>query len=207
MKKKGLLVIILCIFCLFISSCAKKDGLNEQSKMKEEIEPYEYTESEITLLESMNFKEKVGIASFKAPKSAKNMEIKVFLLNDKGKWEEDVSGKIMMNDMDNPTEIFQGTVCLILNENHSIEYHINTTGWGSCFYKTEEIISDEQEVIYARDFLSERKDIELNQEIPIAIMVYDSGTSIRAFTTDDYFTPEKFKGMDIVQAVVVNFTD
>lgn len=207
MKKNGLFVIFLVMFCLLFSSCAKKNGLNEQSKIKEGIGPYEYNESELALLETMNYKNKVGMVSFKAPKSAKNMEIKVYLLNDMGEWEEDNSGKIMMNDMETPIENFQGNVCLICNENHSIEYHINTTGCGGCFYKTEEIISEEQEVLFSRVFLSEQKDIELNQEIPIAVMLYDSGTSFRTFTTDDYFNPEKFKGKDIVQAVVLKFTD
>ena len=49
--------------------------------------------------------------------------------------------------------------------------------------------------------------IELGKEIPVSVLVYDNGNSMRSYTTEDYFEPEKFKDMDLVQAVTLEFSD
>jgi len=47
--------------------------------------------------------------------------------------------------------------------------------------------------------------IEMDKEIPVAIMVYDSGTIMRSYSLQDYFEPSKFEGMDLVQVVTLTF--
>ena len=49
--------------------------------------------------------------------------------------------------------------------------------------------------------------IELGKEIPVSVLVYDNGNSMRSYITEDYFEPEKFKDMDLVQAVTLEFWD
>lgn len=56
-------------------------------------------------------------------------------------------------------------------------------------------------------FLQEFQKIEINQEIPVALMVYDSGPRLESYSLNDYFEPSKFDGMDFVQVVTLNFTD
>jgi len=56
-------------------------------------------------------------------------------------------------------------------------------------------------------YLPESQEIELNMEIPVAILVYDSGTTMRSYAPEQYFTPEDFEGMDLVQAVTLRFSD
>lgn len=47
----------------------------------------------------------------------------------------------------------------------------------------------------------------MNKEIPVALMVYDSGTSMSGYSLQDYFDPSVFDGMDFVQVVTLTFTD
>lgn len=55
--------------------------------------------------------------------------------------------------------------------------------------------------------MKEAQKIELGKEIPVSVLVYDNGNSMRSYTTEDYFEPEKFKDMDLVQAVTSEFLD
>ena len=55
-------------------------------------------------------------------------------------------------------------------------------------------------------FLEEFREMELDEEAPVAVMAYDSGTRMRSFSTEDYFEPSKFEGIDLVQAVTLEFT-
>ena len=55
--------------------------------------------------------------------------------------------------------------------------------------------------------MKEAQKIELGKEIPVSVLVYDNGNSMRSYTTEDYFEPEKFKYMDLVQAVTLEFSD
>ena len=58
-----------------------------------------------------------------------------------------------------------------------------------------------------KGYLAEFRPIELNEEIPLAIMVYDSGTSMRSYTPQDYYDTSAFEDMDLAQAVTVRFSD
>jgi hypothetical protein len=56
-----------------------------------------------------------------------------------------------------------------------------------------------------KGFLQEFQRIEMDKEIPVAFMVYDSGTIMRSYSLQDYFEPSKFEGMDLVQVVTLTF--
>src|SRR5690606_31936681 len=92
-----------------------------------------------------------------------------------------------------------------LKENYAIDFNINASGRAS--YKTDEIVLDTETMASTKGFLQKFQKIELNKEMPVAIMVYDSGTSMRSYSLQDYFDPSKFEGMDLVQVVTLTFTD
>ena len=66
---------------------------------------------------------------------------------------------------------------------------------------------DGEEMASVKGFLQEFQPIAMNTEIPVALMVYDSGTSMKSYTLQDYFEPSKFDGMDLVQVVTLEFSD
>ena len=56
-------------------------------------------------------------------------------------------------------------------------------------------------------FLESFENIELNAEIPVAVMLCGSGTRMPGCTPQDYFDPSKFEGIDFAQAVTLEFSD
>ena len=56
-------------------------------------------------------------------------------------------------------------------------------------------------------FFKDFKEIKLNKEIPVAIMVYDSDNSMENYSLESYFSPDVFKDMDLVQAITLTFSD
>lgn len=97
-----------------------------------------------------------------------------------------------------------GTFNLQLKENHAIDFNINSSGRAS--FKTDEIILDTETMASAKGFLQEYQEIEIDKEISVALIVYDSGTVMRSYSLEDYFEPAKFEGMDLVQVVTLMFT-
>ena len=55
-------------------------------------------------------------------------------------------------------------------------------------------------------FLTEFQEMELDGEIPVALLLRDSGTGIRSHSLAHYYDPSAFEGMDLVQAVTLTFT-
>ena len=97
---------------------------------------------------------------------------------------------------------------MLLKENYSMDLNININiNGGRASYKTEKLTFDSEGIASTIRFLTEFNNIELNKEIPVAVMVYDSGSSIQSYSLQDYFEPSKFKGMDLAQFVTLTFTD
>ncbi|HIT65474.1 MAG TPA: hypothetical protein IAC37_13725 [Candidatus Ventrimonas merdavium] len=86
-----------------------------------------------------------------------------------------------------------------------MDFHISCAGQGS--FSTEEITLEETPLGSTKSYLEEFLSIGLNQEIPVAVMVYDSGTEMKSYTPQDYFEPSVFQGMDLVQVVTVLFSE
>lgn len=95
------------------------------------------------------------------------------------------------------------TLTACSDSKHTIDFHINCSGRAS--YKTNEIDVDSEYMASTKVFLTEFQDIEINKEIPVAIMVYDSGTSMRSYSLQDYFEPLEFNGMDLVQVEIIGY--
>jgi hypothetical protein len=191
------------LLCLSLSACTKEANRASQSLTKEGIQPYKFTASDNVLLQSLNLQDKANIIEFKAPKSARNLEVSTYNLDKNNKWEEKSSVYVSIDNSDNIRS--EGTFSMLFNEDHSIDLNINTNGNAS--YKTDKIELDKKIILSSRIILSQYKEIKLNQQIPVAILVYDSSNTIETYSTDDYFKPQRFEGLDLVQAVVLCFTD
>ena len=55
--------------------------------------------------------------------------------------------------------------------------------------------------------LEDFKNIELNKEIPLAIMVENKGEEIISYNINNFIDTAKFEGFDYVQAVTLIFED
>lgn len=202
-SKRFYLILTVLIISVVLVACSN-NGHPPNASVKEGIQPYNLSENERYLLQSFGMEENSLIISFNAPKEAISLEVKVYRLGDDKKWDVIGGGGISIDKEREPVNQLSGTFTLQLKENHAIGFNINTSGRAS--FKTDEIILDTETMAFAKGFLQEYQEIQIDKEIPVAFMVYDSGTVMRSYSLEDYFDPAKFEGMDLVQVVTLMFT-
>lgn len=202
--KRFISSILLFILMVALTSCSSKADLPKVLS-KEGISPYELSESEKYILQSFNMEDTSQIISFNAPKEAIALNVNVYRLEDSGTWSSIGSGGISIGTDRKPIDQLTGTFTMQLKENYIIDFVINASGKAS--YKTDEISLDSETMASMKEFLQEFQDITINTEIPVALMVYDSDTSMKNYSLQDYFEPSKFEGMDLVQVVTLEFSD
>jgi hypothetical protein len=172
---------------------------------KEGVAPFKLSESNIYLLQSLGLERDTNIISFKAPITAKNLKVNIYILNDMGSWNVLSEGQVSLGQDANPEDRLEGTFAMMFKDNYVIDFNINTMGRVS--YQTDSLDVDYEIVSSSKGFLTDFQRIEINKEIPVAIMLYDSGNSMRSYAMEDFFSPSRFEEMDIVQAVTLTFTD
>lgn len=205
MKRKILFLLILIFnIAMVLVACSNKTDV-PKLLTKEGIAPYNLSESEKYILQAFEMEGSSQIISFHAPKEATTLNVNVYRLEDNKSWNNIGGGAVSIGTDRKPIEQLTGTFTMQLKENYAIDFNINSGGRAS--YKTNEIILDSEIMTSIKGFLQEFQKIEINKEIPVALMVYDSGTSMRSYFLHDYFDPSKFDGMDLVQVVTLTFTD
>lgn len=205
MKRKRVFSLILILaIAMVLVACSNKTDL-PKFLTKEGIIPYELSEGEKYILQSFGMEDNSQIISFRTPKEAVTLNVNVYRLEGSKNWNSIGGGAISIGTDREPIEQLAGTFTMQLKENYTIDFNINASGRAS--YKTNEIILDAEIMASTKEFLQEFQKIEINKEIPVALMVYDSGTSMGSCSLQDYFDPFKFNGMDLVQVVTLTFTD
>lgn len=204
-KRKSIFsLILISIIIMTLVACSNKEDL-PKLLTEEGIAPYELSESEKYILQSFGMEDNSQIISFHAPNEAITLNVNVYKLEGDKNWSSIGGGAISIGTDREPIEQLTGTFTMQLKENYAIDFIMNSGG--SASYKTDEILLDTEPMASIKGFLKEFQKIEINKEIPIALMVYDSGTSMRTYSLQDYFTPSKFEGMDFVQVITLTFND
>ncbi len=203
MKKITILLLIsFCMICLVgCSNASNSPGQNYS------VEPYQLNEREQSLLNYMGLGSSAYLFTYNAPYEAITMEVRVYQLTADGIWQEYAGGAIGFGEDREiePIETLSGVLSIIQRENHAFDMIINSAGQAR--YTIPPINTEFEQMMYIYTVLSSPQQIELNQEIPLAIFVYDDGTSINSFAEQAYFTPEEFAGRDLVQAITIIFKD
>ena len=73
--------------------------------------------------------------------------------------------------------------------------------------QTDPLPLDPNSTMHTWAFLTDPQTIQLDQPIPVALLAYDTGTSMSSLDLQDYFHPENLTGPDLVQAVTVTFSE
>lgn len=202
MKRIFSLALIL-IILVALTACSNSADHSKHLK-KEGIAPYSLSEGEKYVLQAFGMDGNSQIISYKAPKEAISLDVNVYKLEGES-WSNVGGTGISIGEDRQIAEQLIGTFTMQLKENFAIGFNINASGRIS--FKTDEITVDNEPVISTRSFLQEFAKIEINKEIPIALMIYDSGMSMESYSLNDYFEPSKFDGMDLVQIVTLAFCD
>ncbi len=202
--RKFISTVLLIMMIMTLGACSSKTD-SPKFLSKEGLEPYELSESEKYVLQSFGMDGTSQIIAFNAPKEAISLNVNVYRLEDDETWSSVGGGGVSIGRDREPIEQLTGTFTMQLREDYAIDFIINAGGRAS--YKTDEILLNSEIVASTKGFLQEFQEISLKTEIPVALMVYDSGTSMRTYSLQDYFEPSKFAGMDLVQIVTLEFTD
>lgn len=202
--KKFISATLLIMMIVTLSACSNKSD-SPKLLSKEGIAPYELSESEKYILRSFGMDDTSQIIAFNAPKEAISLNVKVYCLGDDEAWNSVGGGSISIGTEREPIDQLTGTFTMQLRENHAIDFIINAGGAAS--FKTDDIVLNNETMASTKAFLQEFQEITINTEIPVALMVYDSGTSMGSYSLQDYFEPSKFAGMDLVQIVTLEFSD
>ncbi len=202
--KRFISAVLLIMMIVTLSACSSKTD-SPKLLSKEGIAPYELSESEKYILQSFGMDGTSQIIAFNAPKEAISLNVNVYRLGNDETWSNVGEGGISIGTDREPIDQLTGTFTMQLRENYAIDFIINAGGRAS--YKTDEIVLNSETMASIKGFLQEFQEITINTEIPVALMVYDSGTSMRSYSLQDYFEPSKFAGMDLVQVVTLKFSD
>lgn len=202
--RKFITIFLVIVLTIVFSACSN-NTVAPKLLSKEGVAPYKLSESDTYLLKSLGLETDTNIISFKAPKTAKSLKVNVYVLNDDDTWDVISGGQVLLGQDANPDDRLEGTFTMMLKDNYAIDFNINTKGMAS--YQTDTLDVDYEIVASSKGFLTDFQKIEINKEIPVAIMIYDSGSSMRSYAMEDFFSPSRFKEMDLVQAVTLNFTD
>ena len=204
MKKRFLIIMIL-VLVLAVSACARKVNIADQLT-KEGVAPYEMTESERQLLSAYGISKGNGqIICFNAPKEAYSLEITVYQLDGDMNWQAIGGGGVSIGADRKPADRLNGLFAMKLNKERSIDINVTTVGRATFTVEAPEI---KTEIVSSLSgFLTEFSEIELEKEIPAAVMVYDGGTALRSYSPQDYFEPAKFGGMDVVRVITLKFSE
>ena len=187
---KKLLSLFLVVIFLFSAGACSNHIENNKILSKKGISPYQLTERETNLLSFFDLENKSQIIEFHAPDEAISLSVNVYRLGDDGRWENTDGGAISIGVEREPVKTMEGIFTMRLQEAYAIEFVINSGG-GKASYKTKELVLETEATAACKAFLEEFCEIELNQELPVALMVYDSGTTMKSYSLQDYFEPEK----------------
>lgn len=201
--KRIIFLVLVLIIGLFLAACSKNNDYSPKLMNREGIQPYKLSKREKYLLRSFGMEKNSQILTFKAPKEAISMDINVYKLGDDYKWETIGGVGVSIGKERIPIDQLIGTFTMQLRENYAMDFNVNLAGTSS--FKTDEIILDTEIMMSMKKFLQDYQMIELDKEIPVALMVYTGDTRMRVFILQDYFEPSKFEGMDLVQVVTLTF--
>lgn len=149
---------------------------------------------------------KTGIAPYECSDSESvSMTVTISRLEEDGTWKEIGGGTISSGDDLSDREPLSGALTMKLEEDRRIDFHIRTSSLFS--FRTDPVLPEPETLGSMTAFLQEFTEIEENKEIPAAILTYDSGSTMRSCSLQDYFDPSVFEGTDLVLAVTVRFSD
>lgn len=197
----GILVVLVLGLAIFLGASA-----NQSSNVldREGIAPYQLSEESQNLLQYLNLSDNSLILSFNGPAEAAVLEINVCRLHGEG-WESVGGGAISLSEERDVAAQLDGILAMTMEENYAISFNVVLDG-ASYSFVSDELAPGEEILASTKKFLPEFQEIELGKEIPVALLVYADGRGMRNHSLQEYFEPQNFAGMELVQVVTLTFT-
>ena len=195
---------LLFLFLLSLAGCTMSSS-EDADLAQGKIAPTVLTESAQDVFDAFGMRDTSQMLSFNAPAGARSVEISVYRLGTNGTWASIGGGGLSLDDGQTQNAELSGTFAMQLREHYSMDIFVRCSGLYT--FQTDEIVLDQQIVSSLKGFLRDQQEITLNTEIPVALLVYDDGTAMDSYSLQDYFESDGFAGMDLVQAVTLEFLD
>ena len=193
-----------CLPGLLAAALLLLPGCSGSAEPKPEIAPYAFTEETQSVLEIFGMADTAALFTFQGPEEAITLRLRVETLGEDGTWREDDVGGTSIGEDRTPEERLSGALALELREDRGLDFHIRSGGLAA--YRTEAPALETEPTASAWVFLPESRDLPLNEKVPVALLLW-SGGALPACSLEDYWDPSRLAGLDLVQAVTVEFTD
>lgn len=152
-----------------------------------ELVPYDLSEKEQFVLETFGMLESSQLLSFHAPEEAITLRVHVYQMLSGGAWEETGGGATSIGAEREPVDRLDGYFAMRLRKDLGIDFHIRCAGLAS--YQTDAVdLSAAARAVY---LLTDAREITMETEIPVALMVYESDAAMPAYCLEDYFEPSR----------------
>ena len=197
-----LLILVIGSGCSVNTKAREKDNY-ANNMTKTGIEPYLSSEKEHSLLRNLALNDRVTIVNYNAPEGAKQLSVLRNELKEDGSWSVEHLGSISIHEADGMK--LNGSIAVIFQDNHDLEIIINNeNSQGKYFVESKLSEEDRFEKIVSKNSLGEFKEITLDEDIPILMIVMNEGEIVGP-ELSYYENAEKLKDMELVQAIVLQF--
>ena len=153
MRKIRMSMFAVCMAAL--TGCGQTDA---HTLSKEQVVPYELSEREIQLLAAFGMDQNSQIVSFYAPETAITVTARVYKLKEDLTWETIGDGSMSIGKEKEPAEQISGSFTMQIQDDRSIDFHINMAGQGA--FSTKDIGENQEYTIEGKAFLKEAQKIE-----------------------------------------------
>ena len=193
-KSLVLLMALLTALVSLLAGCGEKTAANT-------IQPYPLTQEQQEVLDYMNLRNTAQLFSYQPPEGTLSITVSSYVLQD-GTWVSSGGGSIAWDE--ETMESQNGVFSLIYQEDGSFSMSVH--GLGTSSFQSEPVIFPENVVAYTHTWLSEPVEIQMDEEIPVALFTADTDGKSSSLSTESFFAPEVFDPADTVQAVTLTFS-
>jgi hypothetical protein len=171
---------------------------------KDGIAPYELSDSDDYLLRCLGMEYDSILINYNAPDNALTFSVTFYTLGADMAWEYLTGGNtVSFGPSKDAGEEFKGTFSIILKDN-MIEYRIISDSCVTTYSLTD---FKYEGMSYCKIAPTEFMDIEINQEVPVFLLVCNNNDWFYSFSLNDYYDTSRLKEMTSVLAVTFTFTD
>ena len=171
---------------------------------REGVSPYPLTQDQQDVLAYLGLSGSARLFSYAAPPEAASLRVDVYSLAD-GRWQSTGGGGIYLDPQSQPAEGLEGVFAMTLGQGQAIDFRILSPG-GTSSYTCPALPPGGEFLSCAACFLDGYAPVVLDQELPVALLVYHNGYSIPHYSLQSFFDPSPLSSMDLVQAVTLTFS-
>lgn len=196
---RALLSALALLLCL--GACVDEDGVSALLPDQPGAQPLPLSEDAAYLLQVFDLDDSAQLLALQAPEGAVGLEVTVYRLGDDLAWKKTGGGEVIGGSPEDVSGVF----AMEAGQDQVVSLHFHGGGVGYAI-ETDPIPTPEAYGYSMNVFLTEFQEMELDEEIPIALLAYDVSSFSENLPLSDFFTPANLEGINLVQAVTLTFT-